>query len=443
MESVNIIRAIKTMPITAAALASYKDSGETVTVHGMVHALRNFGGVRFAVLRRHDGVTQVVLPEHMTLPKEGDAAAFEGTVVSEPRAPGGLELRAESVRVLSTPAEPMPVPIHKTNMGLTLDTELSLRPITLRNLRTRAVMKLQEGLVRGFRDSLHARGFTEIHSPKLEALSAEGGANVFRVPYFQQHAVLAQSPQFYKQMMVGVFERVFEVGPVFRAEKHNTARHLNEYTSLDLEIGFINSFEDIMATETYALGYMMELLRREYAPQLDSLKLSLPEVGSVEGIPALRFDEAKARAAEAYGLPRSDPNDLTPEEEQAIGRYASEKLGSEFVFVTHYPSKKRPVYAMDDPDDPRYTLSFDLLFRGMEITTGGQRIHDYDAQVAKILARGLDPAGFECYLMIHKHGMPPHGGFGMGLERLLKQLIGANNIRHTCLFPRDTNRLSP
>jgi nondiscriminating aspartyl-tRNA synthetase len=440
MDSVKTIRAMESAPVTTAELAALKDVGGTVTVHGMVHTLRNFGGVRFAVLRRHDGVTQVVLPEDIRLPKEGDAVEVIGAIVAEPRAPGGYELRAESIRVLSTPSEPMPVPIHKTNMGLTLDTDLSLRPVTLRNLRARAVMKLQEGLVRGFRDSLNARGFTEIHSPKLEALSAEGGANVFRVPYFQQHAVLAQSPQFYKQMMVGVFERVFEVGPVFRAEKHNTARHLNEYTSLDLEIGFIDSFEDVMSNETYTLKYMMNLLRSEYAPQLDSLKLTPPEIGA---IPALRFDEAKARAAEAYNLPRVDPNDLTPEEEQAIGRYAAEKLGSEFVFVTHYPTKKRPVYAMDDPDDARYTLSFDLLFRGMEVTTGGQRIHDYDRQVAKIVARGLDPAGFECYLMIHKHGMPPHGGLGMGLERLLKQLIGANNIRTACLFPRDTTRLSP
>ncbi|MDR1599705.1 MAG: aspartate--tRNA(Asn) ligase [Oscillospiraceae bacterium] len=440
MELVKVIRAERTMPITTAGLAAATDSGEVVTVRGMAHALRDFGGVRFVVLRRHDGVTQVVLPEDARMPKEGDAVEFTGVVVSEPRAPGGFELRAGTIRVLSTPAEPMPVPIHKTNMGLTLDTDLSLRPITLRNLRARAVMKLREGLARGFRDSLAARGFTEIHTPKLEALSAEGGASVFRVPYFQHKAVLAQSPQFYKQMMVGVFERVYEVGPVFRAEKHNSSRHLNEYTSLDLEMGFIDSVEDVMACETYALRYMMDLLRGEYAPQLDALKLTVPEI---DGIPALRFDEAKARAAETYNLPRGDPNDLTPEEEQAIGRYAAEKLGSEFVFVTRYPSKKRPVYAMDDPDDPRLTLSFDLLFRGMEITTGGQRVHDYHAQVSKIIGRGLDPAGFEHYLMIHKHGMPPHGGLGMGLERLLKQLTGAANIRQACLFPRDTTRLSP
>jgi nondiscriminating aspartyl-tRNA synthetase len=438
-ELAHVIKPTETAPPSIADLAVLADTGKTTTIHGMIHALRDIGGVRFAVLRRHDGVVQCVLPNDVHI-KEGDAVETAGVLVSEPRAPGGFEMRPSSVSVLSTPREPMPVPIHKANMGLTIDTDLSLRPLTLRNLKTRAVMKLQEGLVRGYRDALGGRGFTEIHTPKLEALSAEGGANVFRVPYFQQHAVLAQSPQFYKQMMVGVFERVYEVGPVFRAEKHNTARHLNEYTSLDLEMGFIKSFEDIMAMETYALRAMMDLLQREYEPQLKLLGVTPP---SIDGIPALPFAEAKARASEAYNLKRVDPNDLTPEEEQAIGRYALEHLGSEFIFVTHYPTKKRPVYAMDDPDDPRVTLSFDLLFRGMEVTTGGQRIHDYDRQAAKILSRGLDPAGFECFLMIHKHGMPPHGGLGMGLERLLKQLIGSNNIRHACLFPRDTNRLSP
>jgi nondiscriminating aspartyl-tRNA synthetase len=406
----------------------------------MVHALRSLGGVSFIILRRFDGVAQCVLPDDIAAPREGDAIELTGDIKEEPRAPGGFEVIVSSIRTLSTPAEPMPVPIHKTYMNLAIDTDLSLRPITLRNLRKRAVMKLQEGLVRGFRDELTRRGFTEIHSPKIEAQSAEGGASVFKLPYFNQRACLAQSPQFYKQMMVGVFERVFEVGPVFRAEKHNTARHLNEYTSLDFEMGFIDSFEDIMAMETAVLQHMIELLRGEYAEQIGALGVSLPDVSS---IPALRFDEAKRLAAETYDLKRCDPFDMSPEEEQAIGRYAKERLGSEFIFVTHYPSKKRPVYAMDDPDDPRYTLSFDLLFRGMEVTTGGQRIHEYEKQLEKIRSRGMDEAGFQCYLLIHKHGMPPHGGLGMGLERLLKQLIETPNIRNACLFPRDTNRLAP
>ncbi|GHV28272.1 hypothetical protein FACS18948_6950 [Clostridia bacterium] len=240
--------------------------------------------------------------------------------------------------------------------------------------------------------------------------------------------------------MVGVFERVFEIGPVFRAEKHNTARHLNEYTSLDLEMGFIHSFEDVMSMETAVLKRMFETLKSYYQKELELLNVELP---AITEIPAIRFDDAKRLAKETYGSRDYDPFDMSPEEEVLIGQYAKEKLGSEFVFVTHYPSKKRPVYAMDDPADTRYTLSFDLLFRGMEVTTGGQRIHGYNEQLEKIRSRGMDEAGFESYLLIHKHGMPPHGGLGMGLERLLKQLIGAQNIRSACLFPRDVTRLKP
>lgn len=267
-----------------------------------------------------------------------------------------------------------------------------------------------------------------------------GGANIFRLDYFGKKAFLAQSPQFYKQTMVGVFERVYEVAPVFRAEKHATQRHLNEYTSLDFEMGYIDSFADVMEMEQGFLQYLMELLRTEYAAELALLGVELPDVTC---IPAVRFDEVKRLAAEKYGYQIRDPYDLEPEEEHHIGRYAKEEWGSDFVFVTHYPSRKRPFYAMDDPADPRFTLSFDLLFRGLEVTTGGQRIHDYAQQVAKMEARGMDPAEFESYLMIHKHGMPPHGGLGIGLERLTMQLCGLDNVRKACLFPRDRTRLEP
>ena len=247
-------------------------------------------------------------------------------------------------------------------------------------------------------------------------------------------------PQFYKQTMVGAFERVYEVAPVFRAEKHSTQRHLNEYTSLDFEMGYIQSFTEIMEMEQGFLQHLMELLKVEYSAELALLGIELPNASK---IPAVRFDEIKRLAAEKYGYQIRDPFDLEPEEEHAIGKYAKEEWGSDFVFVTHYPSKKRPFYAMDDPEDPRFTLSFDLLFRGLEVTTGGQRIHDYAAQVAKMEARDMDPAEFESYLMIHKHGMPPHGGLGIGLERLTMQLCGLDNVRRACLFPRDRTRLEP
>ena len=363
-----------------------------------------------------------------------------GVPRAEPRAPGGVELRAEAVEVLSRPAEPLPVPVSKAKLNVGLDAELGLRPVVLRHLRQRSVFRLQAGLGRAFRAYLQGQGFTEIHTPKIVRAGAEGGSNIFRLEYFGRRAYLTQSPQFYKQMMVGALERVFEVAPVFRAEKHSTPRHLNEYTSLDLEMGFIDSFRDLMALEAGYLRYASDLLKRSYAADLSRLEVDLP--GPAE-IPSVRFDEAKRLAAERYGHRIRDPYDLEPEEEHAIGRYAKEMWGSDFVFVTHYPGKKRPFYVMDDPEDPRYTLSFDLLFRGVEVTTGGQRIHDYDQQVRKMEARGMDPSDFENYLMIHKHGMPPHGGMGIGLERLTMQLCGLDNVRYASLFPRDLGRLEP
>lgn len=415
---------------------------QTVTLKGAVHALRDMGGVTFLTLRMWDGAVQCVCtPE--TVPQglsEGCTLSLTGTVRSEPRAPGGYEVAVEQVEILSRPAAPMPVPLAKRKLSLSLDTELSLRPVTLRRLDTRAVFKLQEGLARAFREYLTAQKFTEIHTPKIVHAGAEGGSNIFRLDYFGRKAFLAQSPQFYKQTMVGVFDRVFEVGPVFRAEKHSTQRHLNEYTSMDFEMGYVDSFQDVMEMEAGFLRYAMELLAREYA---DDLKRAGVELPNVEKIPVVRFDEAKRLASEKYHRPIRDPFDLEPEEEHNIGRYFKEECGADFVFVTHYPSKKRPFYAMDDPEDPRYTLSFDLLFRGLEVTTGGQRIHDYQAQVDKMLARGMHPEEFESYLMIHKYGMPPHGGLGIGLERLTMQLCGLDNVRHACLFPRDRTRLEP
>ena len=401
-------------------------AGEQARVHGLVHTLRDLGDVRFMLLRMPQGVLQCVLTGDGPDVREGDAVRAEGEVARDARAPGGAELHVQALTVLSRAAEAMPVPIGKNKMNLSMDTDLSLRFVTLRNLRKRAIFKVQEGVVRGFREALEREGFTEIHSPKIVAQNAEGGANLFRMEYFGRRAYLAQSPQFYKQAMVPVYERVFEIGPVFRAEKHNTQRHLNEYTSMDFEMGFIESFEDVMQMETKVLRNIMDVLARDYAPQLRLLGVELPRVDS-----------------EKYGRPIRDPFDLEPEEEQLISRLFAEEYGSDFVFVTHYPSKKRPFYAADDPEDPRYTLSFDLLFRGLEVTTGGQRIHDYQTQVEKMRKKGLDPADFEGYLMIHKYGTCPHGGLGLGLERLTSRLLGENNVREACLFPRDQQRIEP
>ena len=419
--------------------------GKTVKVNGAVHTIRDMGEVAFVVLRKREGLLQCVFEEGKTKfdlkdLKEAATVEVEGAVKSEDRAPNGFEIRLDSIRVLSEPAAPMPLAISKWKLNTSLEAKLDRRSLSLRNIRERARFRIQEGIVRGFRDFLYEQGFTEIHTPKIGAKSAEGGANMFRLSYFHRPAVLQQSPQLYKQMMVGVFDRVFETGPVFRAEKHNTRRHLNEYTSLDFEMGYIHSFLDICAMETGFLQYTMNLLEKEYSKELKLLNITLPDV---EKIPHVRFDEAKRLVSEKYNRKIRNPFDLEPEEEELIGKYFKEEYNADFVFVTHYPSKKRPFYAMDDPEDTRYTLSFDLLYHGLEITTGGQRIHDLSMLEEKIQEKGMTEEGLEQYLDAFRFGMPPHGGLGIGLDRLTMQLLGEDNVREACLFPRDMSRLEP
>ncbi len=443
MEFMTGIREKETVDLAAVTAESME--GKPVKIEGTIHTIRDMGEVAFVILRRRDGLLQCVYEEEKSGfdrkgLKEAACVEAEGIIRKEERAPHGVELRLTGLKVLSEPAAPLPLAISKWKLNTSLEAKLNMRSISLRNIRERAKFRIQEGIVRGFRDFLYSQGFTEIHTPKIGAKGAEGGSNLFRLDYFHHPAVLAQSPQFYKQMMVGVFDRVFETGPVFRAEKHNTKRHLNEYTSLDFEMGYIDSFEDIMAMETGFLQYMLALLEREYAPELKILDITLPKA---DKIPAVRFDEAKQLASEKYGHKIRNPYDLEPEEEVLIGRYFQEEYGSDFVFVTHYPSKKRPFYAMDDPADPKFTLSFDLLYKGLEITTGGQRIHDYQMLLDKIAARGMTEEGMEQYLDTFKYGMPPHGGLGIGLERLTMKLAGEDNVRETTLFPRDLSRLDP
>lgn len=419
--------------------------GKEVIMDGAIHNLRDMSEFVFVILRTYEGLVQCVYSkstvDYQQL-HEGMTVEVTGEIHKEDRAPGGYELVISSIQILSKPVEGtmMPVPISKWKLNTSLEAKLEYRPISLRNIRERAIFKIQEGLARGFRDFMFSQHFTEVRTPKIVAGNAEGGANVFKMEYFGKRAFLAQSPQFYKQTMVGVYDRVFEVAPVFRAEKHNTTRHLNEYTSMDFEMGYIDSFYDIMETEQAMLQYAFALLEKEYAKELKILNITLPDVSK---IPAVRFDEAKELVAEKYDRKIKNPYDLEPEEEQLIGRYFKEEYGSDLVFVTHYPSKKRPFYAMDDPENTKFTLSFDLLFKGMEITTGGQRIHDYDEIVAKMEKRKMEIEDFRNYLMIFKHGMPPHGGAGIGLERLTMKLMDESNVRETTMFPRDVTRLEP
>lgn len=421
------------------------EEGTTIILEGAVHSIRDMGEIAFVILRKREGLIQTVWEEgktdmELSEIREGDYIHVTGQIKDEERAPHGKEVRLSTIRHLSHVSCPLPLPIDKWKLNTSLEAKLDRRSLSLRNIRERARFRIQEGIVRGFRDFLYEQGFTEIHTPKIGAKSAEGGANMFRLSYFHRPALLQQSPQLYKQMMVGVFDRVFETGPVFRAEKHNTRRHLNEYTSLDFEMGYIHSFLDICAMETGFLQYTMNLLEKEYSKELKLLNITLPDV---EKIPYVRFDEAKRLVSEKYNRKIRNPFDLEPEEEELIGKYFKEEYNADFVFVTHYPSKKRPFYAMDDPEDTRYTLSFDLLYHGLEITTGGQRIHDLSMLEEKIQEKGMTEEGLEQYLDAFRFGMPPHGGLGIGLERLTMQLLGEDNVREACLFPRDMSRLEP
>ena len=423
--------------------------GQLVSIAGHIHRIREMTGFAFVIIRTARETIQCVYAPEFSDYRWDDRLCEEacvkvtGKVVSSKDAKGNdrYELQIHNIEILSLPAEGLPIVINKKQLdNMQLSTILDLRPISMRNPKERAIFKLQEGIARGFREYLMKEGFTEIRSPKINYAGAEGGTNVFKLDYFGKQVYLAQSPQLYKQALVGVYQRVFEIAPVFRAEHHDTSRHLNEYTSMDLEMGFINSFEDIMNTEVGLLKYIMNLLKTEYKDEVELLHADIPEINEV---PVMKFMDAKELLMTKFKYKPSDMKDFDPAEEELLGKYAKKEFNSDFIFITHYPSKKRPFYTMDDPNDPEYTLSFDLLFRGLEITSGGQRVHDYKEQVEKMVRCGMNPEEFETYLMLHKYGAPPHGGLGLGLERLTMHLLGAKNVREATMFPRDINRVSP
>ncbi len=419
--------------------------GERVRLKGWVHTVRELGKLVFVVLRDRTGTVQCKIKGQKELAKgldEETAVELIGAVVEDPRAPDGVEVDVEEVRVLAKPVEPPPIQINRSLdvIGMRLETILDHRALSLRHPEIGSVFKVRAELIWAFREFLRQQGFLEVQTPKIVAAGTEGGTALFPVQYFERTAYLAQSPQFYKQMLVGAgYERVFEVGPVYRAEEHNTTRHLNEYISLDYEMGFIDSFYEITQLETELLRFMMEHVARACPRELEIYKAEVPEVP--KSIPHLRLDEAVQILKERYD--KRCEGDLDPEGEKLLCEYAKARWGSEFVFVTHYPRAKRPMYAMPNEEDPTLTNSFDLLFRGLEITTGGQRIHDYHMLVESIRSRGLDPKDFEFYLEIFKYGMPPHGGLAIGAERLTAQLLGLPNVRQASFFPRDRHRLVP
>ena len=420
--------------------------GRRVVICGWLLRLRRLSNVSFAILRDGRGLAQAVLDdaaliEQVAALQAESVVRIEGEVVATPQAPRGVEVRVDKLVVVSEAVEPPPFELHRPQIPAQLPTFLDHAAVGLRHPRQRAMFRLAAASAEGFRHALRAEHFVEIFTPKLVATATEGGANVFSVDYFGRQAYLAQSPQFYKQTMVGVFERVFEVGPVFRAEPHDTPRHLNQYASLDAEIGFVEDHTTVMAFLERAIAGMLHCVQQEAPEELQLLGCELPEPPI--GTPAIDFVEAQRLIEAATGEAVVGEPDLAPSHERWLGEWAMRERGSEFLFVTGYPLEKRPFYTYPDPTRPGRTNSFDLLLRGLEIVTGGQRLHTYSAYLAALAERGQDPEPFAGYLEAFKHGMPPHGGFAMGLERWVARLVGAANVRETTLFPRDMQRLTP
>ena len=409
-------------------------TGSTVTIAGWVHRRRLLKSVAFLIVRDAEGFSQVVVTEPEVRAQldeltEESVVEVTATVTANEQAPYGVELLRPKIQVLSAVRVPLPFELHRPVLTASLPTQLDHAALALRHPSRRAALRISAAATAGYRAALAAERFVEIQTPKIVASATESGANVFRLDYFGRPGYLAQSPQFYKQLMVGVFERVFEVGPVFRAEPSDTARHLAQYTSLDAEMGFVGDHRDVMAMLRTAIAGMLAHVEGE-------AEFAVPRVPAE--IPAVHFSEALRIA----GAPADEP-DLAPAHERALGEWALREHGSEFVFVTGYPMRKRPFYTHPDPADPAYSNGFDLLFRGLEIVTGGQRLHQYDDYVAALAAMGEPLEPYAGYLDGFRFGMPPHGGWAIGLERFVARLTGIANVREVVAFPRDLHRIAP
>ena len=423
----------------AAALPTVVD-GSTVTLQGHVHRRRELASVSFLVLRDRSGLAQVVAAPSMVLPPEETVVSVTGIATMNSKAPGGVEVTEPEISLLSEPAATPPFELWRPSLAAALPTALDYAAVAWRHPAQRARWEIAAASTAGFRQSLNVQGFTEIQSPKLVETATESGSNVFMVDYFGRPAYLAQSPQFYKQQLVGAFERVYEVGPVFRAEPHDTVRHLAEYVSLDVELGFIADHRDVLAVLRTVLVGMTEAIKISAPEAIERLGVTLPVID--EEIPVVHF----AEALRLVGAPGDEP-DLAPEHERRLGEWARRTYGSDLLAVEGYPAVKRPFYThpwtgAEVPGGP-WTNSFDLLFRGVELVTGGQRLHRHSEYLAALAVRGESPEPYESYLRAFAYGMPPHGGFAIGLERWVARLVEAANIREVTLFPRDLHRLAP
>ena len=423
-------------PRTPARELQHAEPGDPVLLQGWVHRRRELAAVSFLVVRDRTGLAQVVVKDHTSLPPEETPVEVVGTATANPQAPGGVEVTSPTITALGDPADTPAVELWRPRLDTGLPTLLDHAATTWRHPRQRAVWELAAASLHGFRATLDAGGYTEVHSPKLVESATESGANVFEVDYFGRPAYLAQSPQFYKQVLVGVFERVYEIGPVFRAEPHDTVRHLAEYVSLDVELGFVRDHHEVIDALRDVVAGMVDAIHARAGHAVELLGLDVPRVP--ERFPVLHFREA----LEIAGAPADEP-DLAPAHERALGEWARAEHDSDFVVVHGYPTAHRAFYSHPDPEDPRWSRSFDLIFRGLELVSGAQRLHRHADYVRTLEERGYPYAPYASYVEAFRRGIPPHGGFAIGLERWVARLTRAANIREVTLFPRDLHRLAP
>ncbi len=418
--------------------------GKKIRVCGWVNTRRDHGGIVFLDLRDRSGILQIVstpdlakdVKEEYVLEIEGEVQKRPIKMVNPELETGEIELQAGKIKIL---AKADTLPFDLKELKLSLPKLLDYRPLILRNPKIKAIFKIQEAVVESFRKTLKDLSFTEFQAPTIVASATEGGAELFPIKYYKYNAYLAQSPQLYKQILVGVFEKVFTITKAYRAEPSITTRHISEYISLDAEIGFINSWEELMDACEIVIKNIFFDIQKKCQKELKMFDTATPQLS--EKIPRLKMRKAQEIIFERTGRDNRKEIDLQPEDEKEICLWAKEKYGSELIFITHYPTKKRPFYTYPDPEDENYTLSFDLLCRGLEIVTGSQRIHEYEKLIRNIKKFGLEPKTFQFYLQAFKYGMPPEGGFCMGGERIVKQILNLENVREASLFPRDMERI--
>lgn len=417
--------------------------GETVLINGWVSVRRDHGKIIFLDVWDRSGAIQVVCTSCEA--GTGDAVEITGIVKARPEklvnpklATGTIELEAKEIKVLAK-SETYPFDMGKPDLDLELPTLLDYRGLTLRHPKVRAIFKVQGVIVDSFRQALLNKDFVEFQAPLIISAVPEGGAEVFRVKYFDKEAYLSQSPQLYKSLLVGAFERVFSVNQIFRAEPSVTTRHLTVATSLDAEFGFIKSMQDVLDMEEYVIRFMFKEVQEKCASELETFGASLPKLSNK--IPLVKLREAQKIIYERTGRDVRQEKDLAPEDEKEICRWSLETHGSDLVFVSHFPTKKKPFYVYPDPLEPEYAYSVDLLGRGVEWSSGGQRLNDYETIRKHLKEWGLKEQDVELYLQAFKFGVPPLGGFALGAERMTMHILGLANIREASMFPRDLERI--